>query len=92
MRFTRSHIPVRLRGEYPLALVQPVHRQAYANELLDRMEVAADPSLLTAEHWDAYYNTIVEPNSRPDRPFGAYATTTRKKRHRCAHAAAAASA
>ncbi|HYZ24251.1 MAG TPA: DUF6065 family protein [Rhodopila sp.] len=92
MRFTRSHIPVRLRADYPLALVQPVHRQTYANELLDRMEVTGGPALLTAEHWDAYYATIVEPNSRPDRPFGAYATAARKKRHRCAHAAAAATA
>ena len=90
MRFTRSHIPVRLRAEYPLALVQPVHRQTYANELLDRMEVTSHPSGLTDDHWNAYYTSIVEPNSRPNRPFGAYAATARKKRHRCARAEVAA--
>lgn len=83
MRFTRSHLPVRLRAGYPLAQAQPVPRGNYSNDMLDRMDVTPDPALLTAEQWDAYYNTIVEPNTRPERPFGAYATTARKKRHQC---------
>jgi hypothetical protein len=86
MRFTRSHIPVRLRADYPLAQVQPVHRQTYATELLDRMDVTPDPALLTAAQWNAYHSSIVEPNSRPDRPFGAYATAARKQRHACRRA------
>jgi hypothetical protein len=70
--------------------VQPVHRQTYAADLLDRMDVTPDPSLLTAEHWDAYHSSIVEPNSRPNRPFGAYATAARKQRHACRRAEEAA--
>jgi hypothetical protein len=89
LRFTRSHIPVRLRGDYPLVQAQPVPRHSYSNATLDRMGVTPGPSKLTDAHWDAYRATIVEPNSRPDRPFGAYAVAARKKRHgRCPHAAA----
>jgi hypothetical protein len=38
---------------------------------------------MTHEHWEAYRASVVEPNSRPNRPFGEYATTVRKKRHQC---------
>jgi hypothetical protein len=84
LRFTRSHMPVRLRADYPLVQVQPVPRQSYSNETLDRMAVTAGPAELTAAHWDAYRASIVEPNSRPNRAFGAYAVTARKSRHQCA--------
>jgi hypothetical protein len=83
MRFTRSHMPIRLRADYPLVQVQPVPRHSYSNDTLDRMDVTPGPSELTDEHWDAYHASIVEPNSRPNRSFGAYATTARKKRHQC---------
>jgi hypothetical protein len=82
LRFTRSHTPVRLRSDYPLVHVQPVTRHSYSNAILDRMDTSG-PSELTAEHWEAYHHSIVEPNSRPNRSFGAYATTARKKRHQC---------
>ena len=86
MRFTRSHIPVRLRADYPLLQVQPVPRHSYSNDTLDRMDVTPGPSRLTEAHWDAYQASIAEPNSRPERPFGAYAVSARKKRHGCPHA------
>jgi hypothetical protein len=82
MRFTRSHMPVRLRADYPLVQVQPVPRHCYSDDTLGRMAVTPGPAELSAEHWDAYHATIVEPNSRPNRSFGAYATTARKQRHR----------
>jgi hypothetical protein len=74
-------MPVRLRADYPLVQVQPVPRHIYNNTTLDRMDVTPGPSALTPEHWDAYQASIVEPNSRPNRPFGAYAITARKQRH-----------
>ena len=83
MRFTRSHTPIRLRADYPLAQVQPVPRHSYSNETLERMDVTPGPASLTDAHWAAYQTSIVEPNSRPDRAFGAYATTARKRRHQC---------
>jgi len=81
MRFTRSHMPVRLRPDYPLVQVQPVQPHSYSNDTLDQMDVTAGPSDLTEAHWDAYRASIVEPNTRPNRPFGAYAAAARKKRH-----------
>jgi hypothetical protein len=83
MRFTRSHMPVRLRDDYPLAQVQPVPRHTYSGDTLDRMEINPGSGGLTPEDWEAYRATIVEPNSRPNRPFGAYAARSRKQRHQC---------
>ncbi|OIQ66384.1 hypothetical protein GALL_520450 [mine drainage metagenome] len=83
MRFTRSHMPVRFRADYPLVLAQPVQRSAYANGTLDSMDIARGLDALSPADWQAYETTIVEPNTRPNRPFGAYATDTRKKRHAC---------
>jgi hypothetical protein len=83
LRFTRSHLPIRLRADYPLLLAQPVPRQIYSPETLDKMEVTPGLSHLTPAHWDAYYTSTVEPNSRPNRPFGDYAVTARKQRHLC---------
>ena len=81
LRFTRSHTPIRLHSDYPLVQVQPLPQHIYSNATLGRMIVTTDPSELTKAHWEAYYASIVEPNSRPNRPFGAYATEARKKRH-----------
>lgn len=83
MRFTRSHTPVRLRADYPLVQVQPIPRDVYSNETLGRMDVMSGPAKLTSDEWEAYRSTIVEPNLKADRPFGAYATDARKKRHQC---------
>jgi hypothetical protein len=83
MRLTRSHMPIRLRADYPLVQAQPVARHSYADATLDRMEVTTGPSALAEAHWDAYRASIVEPNTRPDRPFGDYAKTIRKARHQC---------
>jgi hypothetical protein len=87
LRFTRSHMPVRLRADYPLVQVQPIPRISYNSDTLDRMAVTPGPDRLTQAHWDAYTASIVEPNSRPERPFGNYAVAARKKaRSGCPHA------
>jgi len=83
LRLTRTHTPVRLKADFPLVQVQPVPRHCYSNDTLDQMDITAGPSDLTQEHWDAYEASIVEPNSRPNRPFGGYATEVRKTRHQC---------
>jgi hypothetical protein len=94
MRFTRSHVPVRLRADYPLVLAQPVRRDTYGSGVMDSMGVTPGPSLLTDAQWQAYYDTIVEPNTRPDRPYGAYAVASRKAKRSgsCPHARQAAAA
>jgi hypothetical protein len=59
-----------------------VPRENYGSDMLDRMAVTPGPSGLTSKHWEAYQTSIVEPNKRPNRSFGAYATVARKNRHR----------
>ena len=55
-------------------------RDCYANETLERMTVTDSPKALTEAHWEAYHTTIVEPNSRPNRAYGGYAVTARKRK------------
>jgi hypothetical protein len=80
LRFTRSHTPIRLRADFPLLQAQPVRPLDYANETLSAMSIASSMAEFAAEAWEAYRDTVVEPNRRPDRPFGAYAIATRKQR------------
>ena len=44
MRFTRSHLPIRLRADYPLVQAQPVPRHGYSDDTLERMQVTPGPS------------------------------------------------
>jgi Family of unknown function (DUF6065) len=80
LRLTRTHAPIRFRADFPLALVQPVPRRAYAEDTLASMSVVPNPGGLTSRDWDDYRTTIALPNEDPDRPFGAYATAVRKRR------------
>jgi hypothetical protein len=83
LRFTRSHTPIRIHNDYPLAQVSPVPRECYSNDTLDRIAVETGLSSLNEEDWDGYYTSVAEPAGRPDRPFGGYATAVRKRRHAC---------
>ncbi len=80
LRLTRSHIPICLRADFPLALVQPIPRLAYADETVGAMSLIADMDGMTDEDWEEYRTTIAVPNEDPDRPFGAYAVRARKRR------------
>lgn len=80
LRFTRTHVPVRLRADFPLVQVQPVQRIAYDNATLSSMSIVDGMDGLGRSDWDDYHATIVEPNQRPDRPHGGYAVGTRKRR------------
>jgi hypothetical protein len=82
LRLTRTGTPIRLDANRPLIQAQPVPRALYGNDLLDRMNVVDGIGALTQDEWDAYRASVVEPNARPDRPFGAYAAAARRER-RC---------
>ncbi len=79
LRFTRTNMPIRLRPDFPLAQVQPVHRMAYETATLSSMTVVPDMTGMAAADWDDYRTTIVEPNRRPDRAYGGYAVAARKR-------------
>jgi hypothetical protein len=90
LRLTRTHVPVRLRAEFPLLQVQPVPRAAYAEETQARMDAAPDLAAFTASDWDDYRRTVVTPNLDPLRPLGQFAATARRRRKsECPFAAAA---
>jgi hypothetical protein len=79
LRLTRTHTPVRLGADFPLAQIQPVPRIAYAEASLGAVEHIADIAGFSENDWADYNATIATPNSCPDRPFGAYAVATRKR-------------
>ena len=80
LRFTRSHKPVRLRADFPLAQLQPLPRVAYDHATLDAMTICPDLASMRAVDWEAYYSSVVVPNDDPDRPYGAYTVAARKRR------------
>ena len=79
LRFTRTGSPVRLRADFPLAQVQPLPRVAYADVTLASFDITADIAGLQMSDWADYEATIAKPNENPDRSFGAYATTARRR-------------
>ena len=79
IRFTRSHAPIRLRPDFPLAQVQPLPRVAYAEANLAPSHVTADMAGLSADDWEAYRTAIAGPSDDPERRFGRYAVTARKR-------------
>ena len=82
LRFTRSHTPVRLRTDYPIAQVQPLPRIAYADATLEDTENILGLAEMTASDWADYETTIAIPNDKPNRAYGGYAVAARK-RSRC---------
>lgn len=79
LRFTRSHAPVRLRSDFPLAQIQPLPRLAYADATLGATTTTAEIASFTAADWADYKATIADPNEIPDRSFGSYAVAARKR-------------
>jgi hypothetical protein len=80
LRLTQTNRPVRLRADFPLLQVQPLPRMAYAEQTLAATEVISSMENMADSDWAAYHDTIVAPNDNPERPFGSYAVSVRKRR------------
>jgi Family of unknown function (DUF6065) len=80
LRLTQTHKPVHLRDDYPLIQVQPLPREAYAEQTLGATSIIPNMAGMTEDDWSAYGHSIVAPNDHQDRPFGAYAIAARKRR------------
>lgn len=80
LRFTRTHVPVRLRADFPLAQAQPVPRVAYENATLSSMTMVDDLGGLGSDDWADYRTTVVEPNRSPERAHGGYAVESVNQR------------
>jgi hypothetical protein len=77
LRLTRTHAPIALSADIPLAQIQPLPRAAYAEQTLDATDLL---DTLAPQDWADYVDTIVRPNDDPDRKQGSYAVAARKRR------------
>jgi hypothetical protein len=79
-RMTKTDQPITFRTEQPLFQAQPIPRDVYADATLNDYELVPELAQLGPEDWDAYYDTVVRPNVREDRPRGQYAAEARRRR------------
>jgi hypothetical protein len=79
LRLTRTHSPVRLKADFPLAQIQPLPRASYADATLAAVAHVAEMTGLAASDWADYRDSIAIPNDNPERAFGAYAVAARKR-------------
>jgi len=79
LRLTRSNAPILFDGMRPILQVQPVHRSAYANDLLDRIAVKDNPAELPESLWHAYKASLVDHVVHTPE-HGHYAKSARKRR------------
>jgi hypothetical protein len=83
LRLTKTDAPIRLRADLPLAQVQPIPRSLYSDAVLADVQIAAAQLAEFSEtEWSDYSRRVAWPNTRPSRPYGAYAVETRKRRKR----------
>jgi Family of unknown function (DUF6065) len=79
LRLTRTHRPIHMAAAFPLAQVQPLPQEVYADRTLARMETIGEMGGLTDRDWSDYHQSVVVPNDDPDRGFGRYAVEARKR-------------
>ena len=77
VRLTRTHAPINLTTDMPLAQLQPLPRVVYADQTLDATSIRDG---LEPKDWADYVETIVHPNEDPERQQGRYAVAARKRR------------
>ncbi len=91
IRLTRTHTPLRVRADTPLAQVQPLPREAYSDDTLNAVSITANLEAWTDQDWAEYDRDVIQPNSVDKHVPGRYATAVRRRRKSgCPHARAAA--
>ncbi len=81
IRLTRAEAPILFDHLRPALQVQPLHRTSYHDDLLNRIAVQDDPSLITEDLWSAYNDTVVDHViHKPKR--GHYSAEVRRRRSR----------
>ncbi len=87
IRLTRTDVPIEFRTDFPLVQVQPIPRYVYGDSTLGAVDTVAEIGGLNARDWDRYRETVVKPNSAPERRKGRYAVAARKRSAQpCPHA------
>jgi hypothetical protein len=80
IRLIKTDVPIHFSTETPLLQVQPLHRNAYADEVSNDFGLVSDPAAFSEDAWSRYERTMVKPNLDPNRPIAAYATSVRRRR------------
>jgi hypothetical protein len=86
LRLTATDRPIEINHKKPLFQAQPLMRQTYSDASLRSFAVVDELSMMSADDWNGYRETIVKPNRGHYRDVGRYAAAVRK---RGKHAAAA---
>lgn len=80
LRLTKTSAPIRLSRAKPIAQVQPLPREAYAEPILNNTGTVTRLEDWAAEDWSDFDRDIIQPNSVPDHMPGRYATAVRRRR------------
>jgi hypothetical protein len=78
-RLCRTGVPILVRREHPIFAVQPLPRDAYSAQTLDRFAVVDSLAELGDEQWDRYRQSIVKNQSDPQRRYGHHAIARRRR-------------
>lgn len=81
VRILKTDVPVEFRSDTPFLQVQPVRKDVYSGNVLQNFSIKQMEEM-TSEDWSAFHQTVVVPNSVPDRKKGRYAVTVRKQQAR----------
>lgn len=80
LRLTKTDTPIAFSADYPLLQVQALPREALDEGGLNNYEIVPDIEGLRPEDWDDFYDTVVRPNVKVNRPRGEYAAIARRRR------------
>lgn len=79
IRLTKTDVPVDFKTDYPLFMVQPVHRSTFNLVNGSQAQVVDGLENFLDSDWDDYHKTIVE-RVGPKRVTGDYAKSSRKRK------------
>lgn len=77
LRLTRTNVPVEFDDDVPFLQVQVLEKGRYGNGFQRDWRVEGGLEAFDGADWARYIDTVVKPNSNPDRRHGAYAGRVR---------------
>jgi hypothetical protein len=77
VRIIKTDTPIEFRNDIPFLQVQPVRKDIYSDKFLRNFAVRGLEDL-GPDNWDQFQNTVVAPNTAPQRRPGQYAIDVRK--------------
>jgi hypothetical protein len=80
VRINKTDTPIEFRDDIPFLQLQPVQKDVYRGDLLQRMRINASLADLNRDDWDSFHRTVVKPNIAQDRRPGQYAVSIRKQK------------